>query len=103
MTAVIITWMAHQVPWLKRLGRYALTLGLLSGGLVLFCLSLDLGFALLGYTLATLMELSELQIRLSILGGAMVFFPVIVTPEGGGSNGMLRENIYANFSHYTPR
>ena len=40
-------------------------------------MGIDLGFALAGFTLTSLMSLSEPQIRLAILGSAMVFLYVI--------------------------
>ena len=52
---------------------------------MLFCLGIDLGFALAGFTVTSLMSLSEPQIRLAILGSAMVSLYVIAASEGGGS------------------
>jgi hypothetical protein len=51
----------------------------------------------------TVLELSEPQIRLAILGGAMVFFPVIAVPEGGDSTWVLHVNGNVIFASYTPR
>ena len=103
LTAIVVTWLAHQVPWWKRLGRYALQLGLWSGGLVLFCLGVDSGIALLGYTVTSLLSLSEPQIRLAILGGALVSFYVIAASEGGGSTRVPYEGTRSFPSSHTPR
>jgi hypothetical protein len=101
VTAAFLMWIVYfyQAPWLKRLGGYMLTTGLVSGGLVILCLGLDLSLGLMGYTATTLLSLTEQHIRLIILGSAMVFLPVIVAPEGGGSTGVLRENVNVIFSH----
>jgi len=109
VAAAVFAGVAHRfdwklVDWMKRLCRYALTLGSISGGLVLFCLGIDMSISLVGYMVETLLELSEPQIRLAILGGAMVFFPtVIAAAEGGGCTGVLHENKNVIFSSYGPR
>jgi hypothetical protein len=103
VAAAVFAGVAHRfdwklVDWMKRLCRYALTLGSISGGLVLFCLGIDMSISLVSYMVETLLKLSEPQIRLAILGSAMVFLPMIVASEGGGSTGVLRENVNVIFS-----
>ena len=108
VAAAVFAGVAHRfdwklVDWMKRLCRYALTLGSISGGLVLFCLGIDMSISLVSYMVETLLELSEPQIRLAILGGATVFFPVIAVPEGGDSTWVLHANDNVIFASYTPR
>ena len=62
-----------------------------------------MSISLVGYMVETLLELSEPQIRLAILGGAMVFFPVIAVPEGWDSTWVLHVNGNVIFASYTPR
>ena len=102
VTTAVLVWAVNRLGWLKRLCQHALKLGLASGGLVLTCSVMDMGATLLGYTTALLVELTEPQIKLAILGGATAFLLVIAAPEGGSSNRVLHENLVI-FSLHPPR
>ena len=102
ITTAVLVWAVNRFGWLKRLCQHALKLGLASGGLVLTCSVMDMGATLLGYTTALLVELTEPQIKLAILGGATAFLLVIAAPEGGSSNRVLHENLVI-FSLHPPR
>ena len=102
VTTAVLVWAVNRLGWLKRLCQHALKLGLASGGLVLTCSVMDMGATLLGHTTSLLVELTEPQIKLAILGGATAFLLVIAAPEGGSSNRVLHENLVI-FSLHPPR
>ena len=103
VAAAVFAWAINWSNWLKGLCRHMLMLGLVSAGLILLCLVMDMGITLMGYTTAMLVELTEPQIRLTILGGATAFLSVIAAPEGGGSTGFPYENTNIIFSSHIPR
>lgn len=103
LIAVVLTWLAYQVSWLRHLGCYVLQWGFLSGGLVLFCVGIDVGFAFAGFMVTSILSLSEQQIRLAILGSAMVSLFVIAASEGGGSTRVPYEGPHVFPSFHTPR